>query len=271
VSYADLLTELQDLTKEIEGLQGRNNPSNNRDIAIRYLDWFGRAVNLVPEDLKKSFRDAYEGGSWTDRLKSFLLDPNRPNPLFDGSKPPGGLNEPLNFSFERTAWPNLMTQQQALIESSHRVPVTHQLGKSIFLVHGHNEARLQEVARLVERTTNTKVVILREQTDQGRTIVEKFEDHASDCRFAIVLLTADDFGRSRTGEDQPRARQNVVFEAGYFIGALGRANVALLKESDVEVPSDLHGVVYIGLADNWQMRLLKEMGAAGIEVDLSRA
>jgi hypothetical protein len=97
-------------------------------------------------------------------------------------------------------------------------------GSSVFVVHGHDEAAREQVARFVEKL-RLSAVILHEQTNQGRTIIEKFESHA-DVGFAIVLLTPDDVGATKkdAANLKPRARQNVILELGYFVGKLGRAN-----------------------------------------------
>lgn len=145
-------------------------------------------------------------------------------------------------------------------------------GTQVFIVHGHSEAVKQSVVRTVQRLTGVEPVILHEQPDRGRTIIEKFEGEAADIGFAIILLTGDDEGRSRLGDPAPelqlRARQNVVFEMGYFIGRLGRPYVAILYEDDVELPSDISGLLYTPLA-NWELKLAQEMRAAGLNVDLN--
>jgi predicted nucleotide-binding protein len=145
---------------------------------------------------------------------------------------------------------------------------------TVFLVHGHNALIRTEVARLVERAvSDVEVVILHEQPNQGRTIIEKFEDHASSAGFAIVLLTADDEGNAKgAGTKSPRARQNVVLELGYFIGTLGRRQVAVIFEPGVELPSDIMGVVYTELdaGGAWKYSLARELEAAGLAVNYSR-
>ena len=84
------------------------------------------------------------------------------------------------------------------------------------------------------------------------------------------MFTADDFGRSKKEDaDQNRARQNVVFETGFFMGSLGRKRVIILADSGIEVPSDLSGVVYTSTA-NWQFELLKELNAMGYSIDLNK-
>lgn len=153
-------------------------------------------------------------------------------------------------------------------------PATRTLGRGIFLVHGHNEEIKQTVARFLDQVTTAGALILEEQADAGRTIIEKFEDHAADAGYAVVLLTADDEGRKRGVEDKlsPRARQNVVLELGFFIGALGRARVVLLYEEGVELPSDIAGVLYLPLdvSGAWKTKLGREMLAAAVGIDAEK-
>lgn len=147
-------------------------------------------------------------------------------------------------------------------------------GDAVFLVHGHNGAAKEEVARFVGRITGAEVTILHEQANRGRTVIEKFEDVSQDVGFAVVLLTADDEGGVRgTGELSARARQNVVFELGFFISAIGRSRVAVLHEEAVELPSDMSGILYTALdsAGGWKLEVARELRAAGIRVDLEKA
>ena len=91
--------------------------------------------------------------------------------------------------------------------------------KRVFVVHGRDDGTKNTVARFLENK-NLKPVILSEQPDEGLTIIEKFEKHAQDVGFAVVLLTPDDVGALQGGENNlmPRARQNVILELGYFMG-----------------------------------------------------
>jgi predicted nucleotide-binding protein len=144
--------------------------------------------------------------------------------------------------------------------------------REIFVVHGRDEAVKQAVARFLDKL-NLSPIILHEQPDKGRTVIQKFEDHA-DVGFAVVLLTPDDEGRLKEDTDfRPRARQNVILELGYFLGKLGRARVCALKADGVEEPSDLHGVLYISFdpGGQWRLTLVRELKAAGIDVDMNRA
>ena len=125
------------------------------------------------------------------------------------------------------------------------------------------------MARLLTKL-KLKPIILHEQPNQGRTIIEKFEDHAQ-VGFAVVLLTPDDTCCSEEDPDTPqfRARQNVILELGFFLGKLGRARTFPLRKGDVKIPSDYYGVVYTPLDDQgaWKMNLVREMQEAGLDVD----
>ena len=145
---------------------------------------------------------------------------------------------------------------------------------SIFVVHGHNERYKEAVARVIERSFDSgEVIILHEQPNRGQAIIEKFERYASSASFAVVLMTGDDEGGEHgTQQLRPRARQNVVLELGYFIGKLGRDRVVVLHEDEVEIPGDVHGVVYIPLdsAGRWRYDLMRELKVAGLAVDFNR-
>jgi len=145
-------------------------------------------------------------------------------------------------------------------------------GREIFLVHGQDHRRLQEVRDFVASLTRRSPVILHEKPDQSQTIIQKLEREAGKAGFAIVLLTGDDEGRSREGKElQPRARRNVILELGLFFGLLGRECVCLLYEEGVELPSDVHGILHKPLGGNWRAALASELEAAGFEVDRSTA
>jgi predicted nucleotide-binding protein len=145
-------------------------------------------------------------------------------------------------------------------------------GDEVFIVHGHDAATKNEVARFVERA-GLKATILHEQPNFGRAIIEKFEEHASQAGFAIILLTPDDVGGEGGVTLKPRARQNVIAEMGYFAGKLGRRRVCVLMKGTVEVPSDFAGVVYTEMDDRgaWKGALGRELQAAGYAVDWGKA
>jgi predicted nucleotide-binding protein len=143
--------------------------------------------------------------------------------------------------------------------------------KKIFVVHGHDSDAKETVARFIEGL-GLQPIILHEQPSSGRTLIEKFEVYA-DVGFAVVLLTPDDVGAAvseKRKKLKPRARQNVVFELGYFVGKLTRSRVCALYKNGVEIPSDYWGVVYVELDDKkvWQRRLAQELSDAHLPINL---
>ncbi len=151
---------------------------------------------------------------------------------------------------------------------------THQsnFGDEVFIVHGRDDGTKNTVARFIEKL-HLKVTILHEKPSSGKTIIEKLEEYADSAGFAIVILTPDDVGALKDrieDESKPRARQNVVFELGYFIGKLGRDRVCPLFKGKVEKPSDIDGVVYVTMEnESWQQELGREMKNAGFPVDMN--
>lgn len=143
----------------------------------------------------------------------------------------------------------------------------------VFIVHGHDDAAKEAVARFVERL-RLDPIILHEKPTAGRTIMEKLE-HYGVVDFAVVLLTPDDIGaaKSDSASLRPRARQNVVLELGFFIGLLGRAHVCALHKGGLELPTDFVGVGYVAMDDagGWKSLLARELREAGFQVDMNLA
>ena len=167
-------------------------------------------------------------------------------------------------------WEDDVQQQPANEQPSVDKPIAT---NRVFVVHGRDEAAKQTVARYLEGL-ELEPVILQEQPSEGRTIIEKFEEYAQTVGFAVVIGTPDDVGGLANEPDkkQPRMRQNVVLELGYFAGKLGRKRVCALLKGHVERPSDYDGVIYIPMDDGegWKLTLGRELRAAGFAVDLNR-
>ena len=145
-------------------------------------------------------------------------------------------------------------------------------GQKVFIVHGHDEALRVKLESTLNKL-GFEPIVLRNQPNRFRTILEKFEDYA-DVGFAVVLLTSDDIGydKAKPGTEKVRARQNVVLELGYFLGKLGRNRLMAISEPGVELPGDISGVVYTDPKNDaqWQVELVRELKAAGYDVDSNK-
>jgi len=138
---------------------------------------------------------------------------------------------------------------------------------TVFIIHGHNDA-LKTAVQLLLTRANIKSIVLHERPDRGRTIIDKLIEETKDCKFAIALLTSDDL----TSDGKHHARQNVYLEIGYFIGKLDKSHVLMLKDNDVDIPTDLQGVLYTPMSNisdaTWKMKVLKELSDVGFSVNV---
>ena len=141
--------------------------------------------------------------------------------------------------------------------------------KTVFIVHGHDEGLKYKIKNLLT-TLELDPIILHEKISRSDTIIEKLEYYGSKACAAIILFTPDDFGQAKSEEEKKeRARQNVVFEAGFFIGLLGRKNVILvLSDDSIELPGDLKGIVYT--KDSSELEISRELKGMGLNVDLNK-
>ncbi|MFC1572046.1 TIR domain-containing protein [Candidatus Eisenbacteria bacterium] len=196
---------------------------------------------------------------------------------------------PVSGNADREAWQSGKAQLLNLIGTMHEDitlgsrleieatsrPERNGGSRDVFVVHGHDEAMKEAAARLLARLS-LHPVILHEQPNRGRTIIEKFSDHSDNAGFAVVLLSPDDLAHSRSESPDRvhfRARQNVILELGYFLGKLGRSRVVVLcrQTEGFEMPSDYTGVLFVPFddEDRWQLELAREIKASGYNVDLN--
>jgi len=127
------------------------------------------------------------------------------------------------------------------------------VSKNVFIVHGKDDKPKLELARILEKS-GFNAIILSEQPDKGRTIIEKLEEETLNVGYVFVILTPDDVVTDLPFPPPPqpfppfnfryRARQNVILELGYFVSKVGRNRVCCLYKGDLELPSDIHGVLF---------------------------
>jgi predicted nucleotide-binding protein len=164
----------------------------------------------------------------------------------------------------------ILKQPKPQKQIEEKVPETPTISENIFIVHGRDTAHAYELARILEQL-KLNPILLSEQPSGSLTIIEKLEKY-SDVGYAFVILTPDDVGRLESEQHlHSRARQNVILEFGYFIGLLGRGRVACLYKGDIELPSDMHGVVYVQFNKSvkeiyWY--IIKELKAVGYSINV---
>ena len=162
-----------------------------------------------------------------------------------------GVNHVIH---ETEMWANVALIQRIRVESAAGIgagimPRSTQKGREsrIFVVHRHEHPEMHRIVGILHRM-RVDPIVLPSEAPMGRSVIEAIEQ-LGDVQLGVVLLTADDHCASGpSAPSVPRARQNVVFEAGYLMGRLKRERVLLLYEEGVELPSDLKGVLYVSLA-----------------------
>lgn len=155
-------------------------------------------------------------------------------------------------------------------DAGRKETILTEMNSKVFIVHGHDNEAKQEMARFLQ-IIGYDPIILHEQPDGGKTIIEKIEAY-TDVSFAVVLYTECDLGRKKADppeKERFRARQNVVFEHGFLIGKLGRDKVCAIVKGNIETPGDITGVVYTKMDAEgaWKLKLAQNMRAAGLFVD----
>lgn len=136
----------------------------------------------------------------------------------------------------------------------------------VFVIHGHDETNLLKVRTLLRERYALNPIVLNEQAGKGRTIIEKFEEEASDAAFAIAVITPDDLIEAETGE-YLQARPNVIFEIGWFYGRLGRERVCIILKKGTKIHSDLDGISRIEFKTSVEEKINEiaaELVAAGL-------
>ena len=141
----------------------------------------------------------------------------------------------------------------------------------VFIVHGHDHKSKNELEMFLKEIGLSPIVLHRE-ADEGQTIIEKFEKH-SDVGYAFILLTPDDkvVSSGAVKSEKRRARQNVIFEFGFFVGSLGRNRVCCLNKEEVEIPSDISGLIYKAFRkdiEEIKFSIIKELKAAGYQISI---
>ena len=130
--------------------------------------------------------------------------------------------------------------RSALREISTLIPEEPVRPRRIFISHGRS-ADWHNVQKYIEKTIQIETLELAEQPFQGRSILQKLDEESRKCGYAVIVMTGDD----RVGEDEVRARENVIHEIGFFQGRYGLDRVCLVYEQGVSIPSNISGLGYV--------------------------
>ena len=111
---------------------------------------------------------------------------------------------------------------------------------------GSSSEGLTIATRLSNKITGLNVSLWNKDVfSPSESNIEALVEQAQSCDFAILVLTPDDWVNSR-GSRKIAPRDNVIFELGLFMGAIGRSRTYLLTTTNtMKLPSDLDGITRI--------------------------
>lgn len=215
---------------------------DNADVPPEF--WWQNGGEALTQDWRSGDFETYERGRHFSIVKAFGVTFRRAD--IERLKPATAANP--------TALPSLAPE-----------PVP---SRKVFIVHGRNENAKNEVALFLQKI-GLEDIVLHQRPNRGRNLLTKFQEEAEGASFAVILMTPDDDGGLAGGPQQKRARQNVVFELGFFIGKFEPSRVAALIVPGVEKPSDFEGICWIefGRGTNWKNELARELKEAGVPFD----
>ena len=258
--YKKLLEKQSEAGKQLYCVTTARSVNEARDILANETNFFDLAI--VDIRLENDRRESDETGLYLARE---IAESNIPTLIFTIAQKYefvrraqnwflDGLPSHMNF----VGKPESIAQFLKAVRGSLR-------SDNIFIVHGH-DGETRNSIELFIRQIELEPIILEDKPSGGRTIIQQLENY-SGVAHVLVLLTPDDICECDTAEG--RARQNVIFELGYFIGKYGRPKVSAMVIGDVELPSDIGGLIYIPVTDEsrWREKLVRELKLSGLRVN----
>lgn len=248
ISRDDMKNKIQDrIQKGLLLLQKSINDNNELEqFNADYRKWSDFNSELLKRSFtNEDFKVEYEGGVFGGIS---LYEPSLGEKISDSTRRLQGKIRKLESIMERL---ELIPISSHVAEENIEMPQNSVVKtKKVFIVHGRDEISKTNLEVFL-REIGLEPIVLHRQADVGQTVIEKFEAN-SDVGFAFILLTPDEIAYLSPEDSLPddkrqkelRARPNVMFEFGYFVGKLGRSKVCCLYTGDVVIPSDLNGLIY---------------------------
>jgi len=143
-------------------------------------------------------------------------------------------------------------------------------GRRVAIVCRLDAAIGKAAAAFVERL-GLEPSMIQALANQGQSRSVDALDEVRGADYAIVMLPANDLGAV---SGSAAMRPEVLLEAGFLFGAVGRRRVCFLFDGPPALGPELDGVVVRHVLDEagvWRLLLAREMKQAGLDVDMNRA
>jgi predicted nucleotide-binding protein len=246
-----IIEEIERYEKRLTGILSRFRGHDMRSLGMAETD-----ADIYPQliiDIAELLGDAIGPNAYTTNIMNWY---NTGNASFGSVQQ---ILAVIRAAHTRvTRHPEILLKEQA-------EKLTYQR-EHVFIIHGRDEAKWRELKDIIENNFRLHPIILTEQPDIGRTVIEKFEHYAETCGYAIALFTPDDEVKHRE-DTYLQARPNVIYELGWFCGKLGRSSTMLLLKEGTTIFSDFGGIIqkrFKADVSELQAGIRKDLTAAGI-------
>jgi len=133
------------------------------------------------------------------------------------------------------------------------------LRRDVFLGYaGASTSTAKLLREFLEKDIGATVLDWQRDFRPGRSILDEIEEARVRCTTGIFLFTKDDLLAGRASNRQAAPRDNVVFEAGYFVSAKGKGRVLIVREAGAKMPADLGGDIYAALKSRTSIRSIED-------------
>ena len=190
---------------------------------LKGITWYsGRTGGIILEPLLRQYEYLISKGK--EILPELFLD----MPEVQIPKPYSSSVSTGNIYTLRDATPVILSVDYILeVRSSYRVGENienKERSKRVFISHGRSK-EWYKVQAFIEKDIKLQTLELAQEPILGRTILQKLNEEAGRCGYAVIVMTGEDMV-----DEEVRARENVMHEIGFFQGKYGLQNITLLKD-----------------------------------------
>jgi len=233
--FSDLISESRRLEQRASEIQGSKQLGLDDDaidqIVSDYHAWFARAIDALPEEFHERFRDEFEGGTFTSKIKDFLRAPGDKSPFYDEEKPNPLLPSIWSNPFETAFRGPFLSQRQILVEAQQQIEGA-----------GQSSRHLELLERISRRLPDFLAPLANRQRDRQPFVVEDEHDLQAVVHALLSALfddvRAEDYVPERAGSrsrvDFLLKGERIVVETKMTRKGLGRKEIGEELIVDVE-------------------------------------
>lgn len=139
-------------------------------------------------------------------------------------------------------------------------------GDRVFFAYCSEASKTARAIEKYLKSLGLRVINWANDFSEGKSILDEIHAAISSCKYGVFLFTPDD-DPVNEDEKQRTPRDNVIFEAGYFMSAHGRDRTKIIIQKGAKILADYGGHIYIPLEDPNNIstikgRLRKALGKA---------